>query len=140
VTTTPVCDLLIEDICEKIPAIEELVKEVHYMSVFVKSHRLVKAAYKRISQVVNPKGIMLALFPYTQFSYADLSLQKFVRNAHVLQKLIDEPTYKTEIVRGINVDKEAAFTATCNNTSKAKKSWLCVTLQDPFKIRIVSFK
>jgi hypothetical protein len=34
-----VSDLLIENICEKI-------KEVHYESVFVKSHRVVKEAYK----------------------------------------------------------------------------------------------
>jgi hypothetical protein len=98
-----------------------LVKEVCSVAVFIKSHWLVKAAYKPISQVVNPKGTMFALFPYTRFSYADLSLQKFDRNAHVLRKLIDEPNYKTEIVREINVDKEAAFTAMCNNTSKAEK-------------------
>jgi hypothetical protein len=81
----------------------------------------VKAAYKRISQMFNPKGTMLALFPYTQFSYADLSLQKFDHNDNVLRKLIDEPTYRTEFVRGINVDKEAAFTAMCNNTNRAEK-------------------
>jgi hypothetical protein len=34
--------------------------------------------------------------------------------------LIDEPTYRTEIVGGNNLDKEASLTAMCNNTSKAK--------------------
>ena len=40
-----------------IPEIKELVKVIHSVSVFVKSHRLVKAAYKHISQQVDPKGI-----------------------------------------------------------------------------------
>ncbi len=56
---THVCDLLIEDICEKIPQIKELVKDIRDVAVFVKSHWLVTAAYKRISQQVNPKATML---------------------------------------------------------------------------------
>jgi hypothetical protein len=118
---THVCDLLIEDICEKIPEIKELVKDIRDVAVFVKSHRLVKAAYKRISQQVNPKGTMLPLFPQTRFSYADLTLQKFVRNDHVLRSLIDETKFKAETCHGINVAKVDAFTTICNSPSKAEK-------------------
>jgi hypothetical protein len=41
---THVCDPLIEDIYKKIPEIKELVKDIHFVAVFVKSHQLVKAA------------------------------------------------------------------------------------------------
>jgi hypothetical protein len=74
---THVCDLLIEDISEKISEMQQLVKEVRSVSVFVESHRLVKEAYKRLSQQVHPKGTMLSLFPFTRFSYAHLNLQQF---------------------------------------------------------------
>ena len=40
----------------KIPEIKELVTVIHSVSVFVKSHRLVKAAYKHISPQVDLKG------------------------------------------------------------------------------------
>jgi len=40
----------------KIPKIKELVKVIHSVSVFVKSHWLVKAAYKHISPQVHLKG------------------------------------------------------------------------------------
>ena len=106
---THASDLLIEDVCEKIKEFKEVVKSIRTVVTFIRSHRCVKAAYKRLAKTVDPPGTMPTLYPKTRFSYADLTLQSYERNYRVIQLLTDEETFDSSTLEGVNVDKAEEF-------------------------------
>ena len=78
------CDLLIKDLI-KITEIAEIVDEARELSKFVKVHKYVCALFKAL---IKGKSAMLTLFPKTRFAYADLMLERLIRNRTHLEEMV----------------------------------------------------
>jgi len=120
-------DLLMEDLCDGIPEIKDLVKQSRAVAVFVKAHGRVKAAFKRI---IGSKGTMLVLFPDTRFGYADKTVERVCKNQENLASLVDGAGWRT-LLSNADGQQTTNFVATVNDVFFFKISKLLRKLTGP---------
>lgn len=97
-------DLLIEDVA-KIQEFKEVVSTAKSITKFVRDHRHVKAAFKRI---IGRDGLMLVTYPDTRFCYADLMLYRCFKNRNNLDSLLEDREW-TSFTKGIKISKVEKF-------------------------------
>jgi hypothetical protein len=106
-------DLLNEDMA-KIGEFAKLIALCHMMAKFVKGHKYVAAAFKRI---IGRTGLTLKLFPLTRFAYASLMILRVLKNKANLEALVEEEQWQ-QTRKGITASVVETFTDGLDNFPK----------------------
>ena len=68
---------MIEDACEKVRVFRVSMKSVRTVVTFIRSHRRVKAAYKRLAKAIDTPDTMPTLYTKTRLNDMDLTFKSY---------------------------------------------------------------